>query len=149
MAKVSKEQMAANAERQARTDAVWGIERQPFESDVSYYVRAASHWRDKVMNSDVIGVPSGYRIERDESNAESMISREVVFHVIETGEGFTEGVENALTKATARYDRRADYWYVNPGSNRNSQEPAEARARAAALIMAADECEARNAQASD
>lgn len=90
-----------------------------------------------------VEVPEGFRIEREERQdflrEPRGAVRAVAFTVIET-----EFEHAPVTTAEARFDSRDGEWTVHPGSSTSRIPPAEARARAAALLMAADECERRN-----
>lgn len=44
--KVSQEQLEKNRRFHAEQTATWGVERRPFESDVSYWRRVAAHWKE-------------------------------------------------------------------------------------------------------
>ena len=84
-----------------------------------------------------VPVPKGYRIERDEES--SALRQEVTFRVIDT-----DGADSEVTATRAYYDRRWGEWAVAPGQQVSHMESAEARARAAALVLAAEEVARRN-----
>lgn len=90
----------------------------------------------------MIEVPEGWRIDREERENYLFYDGpdfiEVDFKVVEI-----EG-EDLATTTSARHDRRLGEWIVHPGSSTNWIKPNEARARAAALVMAANEAERRN-----
>lgn len=83
-------------------------------------------------------IPKGYRIERAERNMDGFMPPEVTFAVVETA----SAREVARPRAVA--DRRAGEWIILPGSMASRMDAPEARARAAALFMAAEEVEKRN-----
>lgn len=88
----------------------------------------------------MIEVPPGYRIERHEE-----VDRQTQTNVVEVTFTIYEPADahRRVTTVSAYNDRRFG-WVVNPGGSVNRCEPNEARARAAALLMAAAEVERRN-----
>jgi hypothetical protein len=84
---------------------------------------------------------AGYRIERDDSRAEVSIGREIKFRVLDGD------VEAAYTSVRLRVRGRT--WFVYPGPTTYAIDSEEARARAQALLVAADEADARNAAESN
>lgn len=97
--------------------------------------------------SYAITLPHGWRIEREELERYELRSnsrqvREVAFKAFGPSEGATPDVHVATVYAI--YDVYWGEWAVRPGTMTSRYEPDEARARAAAMMMAADEAEARN-----
>ena len=47
--KLSSEEAQKVHDRQTET---WGLERKPFEPDGAYFVRVASHWKDRALSRE-------------------------------------------------------------------------------------------------
>lgn len=92
-----------------------------------------------------VELPEGWRIVRDERTSYLDPDRvgevaEVTFAVVRTDDDYE------ATKTSAVYLRREGEWSVRPGMQTSRLYPDEARARAAALVMAAEEVERRSAR---
>lgn len=107
-------------------------------------VRTVAALAEQIRTTDVQpGVPSGWRIER--RSEDTALRRSVEFDVIEVGDppiDIEDGDnDRKATTVTLRWSRRDEEWTIHPGSSTSRIEPGEARARAAALVMAAAEYE--------
>lgn len=89
-------------------------------------------------------LPKGYRIDRDASRLDGSFAREVVFRVIET-----DGGDEEVAAPRVALSVRDGWWWIHPGPQSSKIEADEARARAAALIMAADEQDTLNLRGGD
>jgi len=91
-------------------------------------------------------IPYGYRIERRELPRLSIETareevNEVEFEVVAVALG-----GGVIAKSSARFDRHSGCWEVRLGPSTSVVSADEARARAAALVMAADEVARRNGE---
>lgn len=89
------------------------------------------------------GIPKGWHIARCEHEGLLRSTRErgiteVTFSVVETATG------REVTKSRAELRQGEGRWIIAPGSMVGQMEPDEARARAVAFVMAAEEVERRN-----
>jgi hypothetical protein len=86
-------------------------------------------------------VPKGYRIERKERRGRLGEGEtiEVAFVVYEPADG-----DRRVVQAYASLNSRLSEWVVVPGGSVSHCEANEARARATALLMAAEEVDRRN-----
>lgn len=101
----------------------------------------------------MIDVPRGFRIERVETLDDGLFDpgreglvREVRFTALATlpggaGDDVPGPTEEVVAEPSVRYARRERRYVLHPGFTSSNLTPDMARARAAALLMAADEAD--------